>query len=244
MREIGARGPYRYTSNPLLVDKADIMQRREERTGAACTHPWHTAPSISTKLTFLSERSFSLKTFRGDTDGRVVFYKHSLFRTRFCSPLPSRALSPSLSPRFTPYSPFLPSLSSLFLESPRLTFPFLSVQRNDPEYLSIYASQFMSAHGLYSNHLLPCLFTRALPRRLSSLTFYIMLLTHVEVATFIEFHPEFIRDSCALRGNFNHVSIRILWSLLTCKIVYLVINVKLRCLMQNVGYDLFTMYTI
>lgn len=40
-REIEAHGPYRYTSNPLLVDKADIMQRREERTEAAYTHSWH-----------------------------------------------------------------------------------------------------------------------------------------------------------------------------------------------------------
>lgn len=86
-----------------------------------------------------------------------MFYKHSLFRARFRSPLPSaRAFAFSLSlpvhPRCTL---FQSSLSSLFLESPRLTFPFLSVQRNDPEYLSIYASQFMNAHGLYSNHLLP-----------------------------------------------------------------------------------------
>lgn len=190
-----------------------------------------TAPSISTKLTFLSERSFSLKTFRGDTDGRVVFYKHSLFRTWFCSPLPSRALSPSLSlrPPLPPTPSLLPSLSSLFLESPRLTFPFLSVQRNDPEYLSIYALQFMSVHGLYSNHLLPCLSARVLLRRLSSLTFYIMLLTHVEVATFIEFHPEFIRDSYALGATSTTFLSVYYGSLLTCKIVYLVINVKLRC---------------
>lgn len=58
----------------------------------------------------------------------------------------------------------------------------------------------MSAHGLYSNHLLPTSSTRT-SRRLSSLTFYIMLLTHVEVATFIEFHPEFIRDSYALGAS-------------------------------------------
>lgn len=38
-RDREAHGPYRYTSNPLPVDKADIMQRREERTEAACTHP-------------------------------------------------------------------------------------------------------------------------------------------------------------------------------------------------------------
>jgi len=128
------------------------MQRREERTEAAPTPS--AAPSISTKLTFLSERSFSLKTFRGDADGRVVFYKHSLFRTRLRYPRTRFHLLFFFHP--TPSSAvFCFSLPFFFLNPPRLTFPFLSVQRNDPEYLSIYASQFMSAHGLYSNHLLP-----------------------------------------------------------------------------------------
>lgn len=156
-----------------------------------------------------------------------MFYKHSLFRTWFSVLRYPRARFRLLFPSIHPsHSPLLPSLSSLFLESPRLTFPFLSVQRNDPEYLSIYASQFMSVHGLYSNHLLPCLSARVLLRRLSSLTFYIMLLTHVEVATFIEFHPEFIRDSYALGATSTTFLSVYYGSLLTCKIVYLVINVK------------------